>query len=97
MPAYRWHFCFQGQASKPLPAPAWQETGSLNPYPRRQAHPGPHRHCGPQAHTAVGTACCTGRLWQPQAQPWPGQSVQVHEVGVVVFMAFLLWLKVMPV
>ena len=79
-----------------LPVSFMEETGSRRLYCRAQAHPGPHLHCGPQAHTAFGTACCIGRVWQPQAQPWPGQWVQVHGAWVVAFMAFLLWLKVMP-
>jgi hypothetical protein len=63
---------------------------SRSSYCRVQAHPGPHWHCGPQAHTAFGTACCIGRLWQPQAQLWPGQLVQVHGFWVVAFIVFLL-------
>jgi hypothetical protein len=63
-----------------LPAPALQKTGSHGCYCLLQAHPGPHLHSGPQPQTAFGTACCTGRLWQPQVQPWPGQLAQVHGV-----------------
>lgn len=73
-----------------LPAFALQETGSRNPYFPVQVHPRPHLHCGPQAQTAFEAACCTGRLWQPQAQLWPGQLVQVHGVWVVAFIVFLL-------
>jgi hypothetical protein len=80
-----------------LPGSGLQGPVSPSAYTRGQAHPGPHWHCGPQAQTGFGSACCTGILWQPQAQFWPGQLVQVHGVWVVVFMAFLLWLKVKPV
>jgi hypothetical protein len=76
-----------------VPASASQTTGSRHPYSRAQAHPGPHWHCGPQGQAAFGAAGCIGRLWQPQAQPWPGQSVQVHGVSLVASIAFLLWLK----
>lgn len=79
----------------PVSCVGGDRIGSL--YCRAQAHPGPHLHCGPQAQMAFGTACCIGRLWQPQLQLWPGQLVQVHGAWVVAFMAFLLWLKVMPV
>ena len=80
-----------------LAVSSFEQTGSRSRYCRAQAHPGPHLHCGPQAHMAFGTAFCSVRLWQPQRQVWPGQLVQVQGAWVGTFMAFLLWLKVMPV
>ena len=65
-------------ADMTLPASALQRTGSRSSYSRVQAHPGPQLHCGPQAQAAFGVTCCIARLWQPQAQFWPGQLVQVH-------------------
>ncbi|HEV2608710.1 MAG TPA: hypothetical protein VGU61_00470, partial [Noviherbaspirillum sp.] len=73
-----------------LPASALHEAGSNSPYPRMQAHAGPHWHCGPQAQVAFCAACCVGGFWQPQVQLRPGQLMQLHGVWLVAFIMFLL-------
>lgn len=75
-----------------LPALVLPETGGHWSYFRVQAQPGPHLHCGPQGQAVLAAACCAGIVWQPQAQPSPGQFLQVQGAWGMAFMAFMAFL-----